>query len=172
MEDVNGSDRFSFEIKQPYVEERLDNNKKREEVAVDAVSFVAETENGKEEVNFVPKKLIIVVTPTYNRAMQAYYLNRIAQTLRLVESPVLKNIITKKGQLFPKGVGLLTERISYSCLRIIDTARCPSARLIACSLKTDKLPLGAAVSLSGGPVVKRSLQKRQIGDKLFKLLKK
>ncbi|EFH66996.1 hypothetical protein ARALYDRAFT_890297 [Arabidopsis lyrata subsp. lyrata] len=103
MEDVNGSDRFSFEIKQPYVEERLDNNKKREEVAVDAVSFVAETENGKEEVNFVPKKLIIVVTPTYNRAMQAYYLNRIAQTLRLVESPVLKNIITKKGQLFPKG---------------------------------------------------------------------
>ncbi|CAL9216459.1 unnamed protein product [Arabidopsis halleri] len=89
MEDVNGSDRFSFEIKQPYVEERLDNNKKREEVAVDAVSFVVENENGKKEVNFVPKKLIIVVTPTYNRAMQAYYLNRIAQTLRLVESPVL-----------------------------------------------------------------------------------
>ncbi|EFH55107.1 hypothetical protein ARALYDRAFT_901159 [Arabidopsis lyrata subsp. lyrata] len=57
-----------------------------------------------------------------------------------------------------------------SCLRIIDTAR--YARLIACSLKTDKLSLGAAVSLSGGPVVKRSLQKRQIGDKLFKLLKK
>ncbi|EFH61071.1 hypothetical protein ARALYDRAFT_897269 [Arabidopsis lyrata subsp. lyrata] len=49
-----------------------------------------------------------------------------------------------------------------SCLRIIDTARCPSTRLIACSLKTDKLPLGAAVTLSGGPVVKRSLQKRQV----------
>jgi hypothetical protein len=88
MEDVNGSDRFSFEIKQPYVEERLE-NRKREEAAVDAVSFVAETENGKKEVNFVPKKLLIVVTPTYNRAMQAYYLNRVAQTLRLVESPVL-----------------------------------------------------------------------------------
>ncbi|CAL9245300.1 unnamed protein product [Arabidopsis halleri] len=49
-----------------------------------------------------------------------------------------------------------------SCLRIIASARCPSARLIACSLKTDKLPLGAGVSLSGGPVVKRSLQKRQV----------
>ncbi|CAE6081744.1 unnamed protein product [Arabidopsis arenosa] len=42
-----------------------------------------------------------------------------------------------------------------SCLRIIASARCPSARLIACSLKTDKLPLGAGVSLSVGPVVKR-----------------
>ncbi|KAG7566794.1 Ribosome recycling factor [Arabidopsis suecica] len=49
-----------------------------------------------------------------------------------------------------------------SCLRIIASARCPSARLIACSLKTDKLPLGAGVNLSGGPVVKRSLQKRLV----------
>ncbi|KAL1193611.1 putative beta-1,4-xylosyltransferase IRX9H [Cardamine amara subsp. amara] len=91
MEDVNGNstDRFSFEIEQPYVDERLD-DKKREDVAVDAVSFVAETEIGKtKEMSVVARKLIIVITPTYNRAMQAYYLNRIAQTLRLVEPPVL-----------------------------------------------------------------------------------
>ncbi|WZZ16497.1 hypothetical protein YC2023_109586 [Brassica napus] len=60
----------------------------REEVAVDGVSFV-EIEKKEEEMEFVPRKLIIVVTPTYNRAMQAYYLNKIAHTLRLVESPVL-----------------------------------------------------------------------------------
>ncbi|KAF8084095.1 hypothetical protein N665_0734s0019 [Sinapis alba] len=80
---IEDTDRFSFEIKPPNVEEPL----KREEVAVDGVSFSAET---KEEVfDFAPRKLVIVVTPTYNRAMQAYYLNRVAQTLRLVEPPVL-----------------------------------------------------------------------------------
>ncbi|XP_023639073.1 ribosome-recycling factor, chloroplastic [Capsella rubella] len=49
-----------------------------------------------------------------------------------------------------------------SCLRIIASARSPSARLFACSLKTDKLRLGAGLNLSGGPVVKRSLQKRLV----------
>ncbi|XP_010413185.1 PREDICTED: ribosome-recycling factor, chloroplastic-like [Camelina sativa] len=49
-----------------------------------------------------------------------------------------------------------------SCLRIIASARSPSARLIACSLRTGKLGLGAGVHLSGGPVVKRSLQKRLV----------
>nr|XP_010908069.1 probable beta-1,4-xylosyltransferase IRX9H [Elaeis guineensis]XP_029117498.1 probable beta-1,4-xylosyltransferase IRX9H [Elaeis guineensis] len=34
-------------------------------------------------------KLLIVVTPTYNRALQAYYLNRLGQTLRLVPPPLL-----------------------------------------------------------------------------------
>ncbi|WOL04250.1 putative beta-1,4-xylosyltransferase IRX9H [Canna indica] len=34
-------------------------------------------------------KLLIIVTPTYNRASQSYYLNRLAQTLRLVPSPLL-----------------------------------------------------------------------------------
>ncbi|KAL1197625.1 Ribosome-recycling factor [Cardamine amara subsp. amara] len=49
-----------------------------------------------------------------------------------------------------------------SCWRIIASAKSPSARLIACSLKTEKLRLGAGVNLSGGPVVKRSLQKRLV----------
>ncbi|URE04091.1 PGAM [Musa troglodytarum] len=34
-------------------------------------------------------KLLIVVTPTYNRASQSYYLNRLGQTLRLVPPPLL-----------------------------------------------------------------------------------
>ncbi|KAJ0970502.1 hypothetical protein J5N97_023379 [Dioscorea zingiberensis] len=37
----------------------------------------------------LPQKLLIVVTPTYNRALQAYYLNRLGQTLRLVPQPLL-----------------------------------------------------------------------------------
>ncbi|KAL5988377.1 Pglcat2p [Asimina triloba] len=32
---------------------------------------------------------LIIVTPTYNRALQAYYLNRLGQTLRLVPPPLL-----------------------------------------------------------------------------------
>ncbi|XP_009398588.2 probable beta-1,4-xylosyltransferase IRX9H [Musa acuminata AAA Group] len=35
------------------------------------------------------RKLLIVVTPTYNRAFQSYYLTRLGQTLRLVPPPLL-----------------------------------------------------------------------------------
>ncbi|KAI3890335.1 hypothetical protein MKW92_007750 [Papaver armeniacum] len=37
----------------------------------------------------IPKKQLIIVTPTYNRALQAYFLHRLGQTLRLVEAPLL-----------------------------------------------------------------------------------
>ncbi|KAI4321463.1 hypothetical protein MLD38_034838 [Melastoma candidum] len=39
--------------------------------------------------DFAPRKQLIVVTPTYNRAMQGYFLNRVGQVLRLVPPPVL-----------------------------------------------------------------------------------
>lgn len=42
-------------------------------------------------------KLVIVVTPTYNRAAQGYYLNRLAHTLRLVEPPLLW-IVVEMGE--------------------------------------------------------------------------
>lgn len=45
--------------------------------------------DGKERFDFVPQKLLIVVTPTYNRALQAYCLNRLGQVLRLVQPPLL-----------------------------------------------------------------------------------
>ena len=96
IDDVN---RFDFEIKPPNVEESL---KRREEVAVDGVSFSAESKNKKEEEeeDFAPRKLVIVVTPTYNRAMQAYNLNRVAQTLRLVEAPVLWIVVEGNAASF------------------------------------------------------------------------
>lgn len=44
----------------------------------------------RKQFNPVPEhKLLIVVTPTYNRAAQAYFLHRLAQTLRLVPPPLL-----------------------------------------------------------------------------------
>ncbi|KAJ0235446.1 beta-1,4-xylosyltransferase IRX9H [Hirschfeldia incana] len=94
----DGSDRSSFAIKPP-------SNVKREEVGVDGVSLVAEETKKKkeEEEDFdlvVPRKLVIVVTPTYNRAMQAYYLNRVAQTLRLVEPPVLWIVVEGNAASF------------------------------------------------------------------------
>ncbi|CAN7133659.1 unnamed protein product [Brassica rapa subsp. narinosa] len=100
IDDVNSTtDRFNFEIKPPNVEESLE---RREEVAVDGVSFSAESKNKKEEEeeDFAPRKLVIVVTPTYNRAMQAYYLNRVAQTLRLVEAPVLWIVVEGNAASF------------------------------------------------------------------------
>nr|VDD10001.1 unnamed protein product [Brassica rapa] len=51
-----------------------------------------------------------------------------------------------------------------SCLRVMASDKASSARAIACSLRSDIPWLGAGVKLSGGgvPVVKRSLQKRQV----------
>ncbi|KAG6400400.1 hypothetical protein SASPL_137230 [Salvia splendens] len=43
----------------------------------------------KKVLDFVPGKHLIVVTPTYSRAIQAYYLTRLGQVLRLVKPPVL-----------------------------------------------------------------------------------
>ncbi|MQL84082.1 hypothetical protein Taro_016599 [Colocasia esculenta] len=41
------------------------------------------------EATPLPGKLLIVVTPTYNRAFQAFYLTRLGQALRLVRAPLL-----------------------------------------------------------------------------------
>lgn len=50
-----------------------------------------------------------------------------------------------------------------SCLRVMASNNASSARAIACSLRSDNPWLGAGVKLSGGgPVVKRSLQKRVV----------
>ncbi|XP_018432934.1 probable beta-1,4-xylosyltransferase IRX9H [Raphanus sativus] len=88
IDDMNGTDHSTFQIKPP-------SNVKREEIGVDGVSFVAEDLD-----LVVPRKLVIVVTPTYNRAMQAYYLNRVAQTLRLVEPPVLWIVVEGNAASF------------------------------------------------------------------------
>lgn len=44
------------------------------------------------------RKLLIVVTPTYTRPFQAYYLNRLAQTLKLVPPPLIWIVIEMNAQ--------------------------------------------------------------------------
>ncbi|XP_074286967.1 putative beta-1,4-xylosyltransferase IRX9H [Silene latifolia] len=48
--------------------------------------------------DYKPRKLLIVVTPTYNRVLQAYYLNRLGQVLSLVEAPVLWIVVEMDAQ--------------------------------------------------------------------------
>lgn len=61
-----------------------------ENLPLDRVELAAvDVKDVKEKFDFVPRKQLIVVTPTYNRALQAYYLNRLGQTLRLVAPPIL-----------------------------------------------------------------------------------
>ncbi|XP_010556502.1 PREDICTED: probable beta-1,4-xylosyltransferase IRX9H isoform X2 [Tarenaya hassleriana] len=104
VNDVRVTDRLSFEIKPPYDDARSGGaNGRREDLAIDAVSFAVEM-NMREKVSgkfdFVPRKQIIVVTPTYNRAIQAYYLNRMAQTLRLVPPPLLWIVVEANAASF------------------------------------------------------------------------
>lgn len=92
VDDVRTHD-FSFEIKPPpvNVKQNLDNGVlRREDIVVDAVALGIQTRSDrKERVDFIPRKQLIVVTPTYNRAFQAFYLNRLGQVLRLVPPPLL-----------------------------------------------------------------------------------
>ncbi|KAE9603808.1 hypothetical protein Lal_00002260 [Lupinus albus] len=79
---------------------------------IDPLSLTVENHNSEAVTNFrfdfVPRKQLIVVTPTYNRAFQAYFLNRLGQVLRLVPPPVLWIVVemnpasTKTAELLRK----------------------------------------------------------------------
>ncbi|KAE8653932.1 putative beta-1,4-xylosyltransferase IRX9H [Hibiscus syriacus] len=66
------------------------------------VSYVAlgvntRLEEQKEVADSIePLKQLIVVTPTYNRAFQAYFLNRLGQVLRLVKPPLVWIVVEEK----------------------------------------------------------------------------
>lgn len=47
-----------------------------------------------------PLKQLIVVTPTYNRGFQAYFLNRLGQVLRLVKPPLVWIVVEEKVASF------------------------------------------------------------------------
>ncbi|KAJ1269788.1 hypothetical protein BS78_06G004100 [Paspalum vaginatum] len=59
---------------------------------------------GDDEVN--SEKLLIVVTPTRARAAQAFYLSRMAQTLRLVDAPLLW-LVVEAGKPTPEAADAL-----------------------------------------------------------------
>ncbi|KAI3465184.1 hypothetical protein Pfo_021847 [Paulownia fortunei] len=97
--DLRNSD-FSFEMKPAVVNVEKNvgdlgfiERPKENDMVVDAVELgVVKRTDGNEIkriFDFVPRKQLILVTPTYNRAMQAFYLNRLGQVLRLVRPPVL-----------------------------------------------------------------------------------
>lgn len=50
------------------------------------------------DAELVPRKLLIIVTPTYERPFQAYYLNRMAHTLRVVPPPLLWIVVEMSAQ--------------------------------------------------------------------------
>ncbi|XP_068654956.1 probable beta-1,4-xylosyltransferase IRX9H isoform X2 [Aristolochia californica] len=71
------------------------------------------TELQVEKFNFIPRKLLIVVTPTYNRAYQAYYLNRLCQTLKLVPPPLLWIVVETKSQSYETAEILRKSGVMY-----------------------------------------------------------
>ncbi|CAK7353278.1 unnamed protein product [Dovyalis caffra] len=51
-----------------------------------------------EDVDLVSRKLLIIVTPTHARPLQAYYLSRLAHTLKLVQPPLLWIVVEMTSQ--------------------------------------------------------------------------
>nr|GME00320.1 probable beta-1,4-xylosyltransferase IRX9H [Ipomoea batatas] len=92
FEDLNSSN-FPGKMKLPLVNDRLELKDAvipRPSAIVDRVQLqIEEKKEMNEQLDLNPQKQLIVVTPTYNRALQAYYLNRLGQVLKLVEPPLL-----------------------------------------------------------------------------------
>ncbi|KAK8669014.1 hypothetical protein V6N13_106455 [Hibiscus sabdariffa] len=51
-----------------------------------------------QDINPESRKLLIVITPTHARPLQAYYLNRLAYTLKLVQPPLLWIVVEMTSQ--------------------------------------------------------------------------
>lgn len=71
----------------------------KEQLSADILSnntFI--NESLPEDLDLVSRKLLIIVTPTYARPFQAYYLNRLAQTLKLVQPPLLWIVVEMTSQ--------------------------------------------------------------------------
>lgn len=100
--DIRSHD-FSFEIKPPHVNVQLDDDDNRnirhDDFAFRTLSLggVDTQLNSVSRFDYVERKQLIVITPTYNRALQAYYLNRLGQVLRLVQPPLLWIVVEMKA---------------------------------------------------------------------------
>ncbi|KAM6575012.1 probable beta-1,4-xylosyltransferase IRX9H [Cannabis sativa] len=99
VNDIQARD-FSFDIKPSHVNVRFEDEAAKAGSIRDPIvkpeQFMADVRLGAEAqpessdgLVFLPRKELIVVTPTYNRPLQAYFLNRLGQVLRLVPPPLL-----------------------------------------------------------------------------------
>lgn len=69
-------------------------NELKDEIPVDAFS----NKSVGESSNISFQNFLIIVTPTYGRPTQAYYLNRLAHTLKLVRPPLLWIVVEMTSQ--------------------------------------------------------------------------
>ncbi|KAK6927378.1 Glycosyl transferase, family 43 [Dillenia turbinata] len=59
---------------------------------------IRETESVIQDYNVTAQKLLIIVTPTHTRPLQAYYLNRLANTIKLIRPPMLWIVVEMTSQ--------------------------------------------------------------------------
>lgn len=104
LDDVNPQD-FSFDRDLTTVVVTRDRNSN---VIVDAVTLLAKLP--EKPTKF---KQLIVVTPTYNRALQAYFLNRLSQALSLVPPPLLWIVVEMNSASVETSRLLRRSRVMY-----------------------------------------------------------
>ncbi|TYJ28875.1 hypothetical protein E1A91_A06G031100v1 [Gossypium mustelinum] len=119
--DIRAED-FAFpELKPPHVDLLLDDQ------IVTSVSLGIHTrlQEPKEVDDLIgpPLKQLIVVTPTYNRGFQAYFLNRLGQVLRLVKPPLVWIVVEEKVASFETAEILRRTGVMY---RHVVCTRSPS----------------------------------------------
>lgn len=66
-----------------------------------------------QDVELVSRKLLIIVTATYERPYQAYYLNRLAHTLKVVPPPLLWIVVEMASQSTETAKILLETGVMY-----------------------------------------------------------
>lgn len=76
------------------VESQLKESKPIDAISEDTISNVSLVQESDLEL----RKLLIIVTPTYARPFQAYYLNRLAHTLKLISPPLLWIVVEMTSQ--------------------------------------------------------------------------
>ncbi|KAL5074151.1 hypothetical protein RYX36_013135 [Vicia faba] len=70
----------------------------QEQELTNGVAYNISDSQFSEESYLESQKLLIVITPTYNRLFQAYYLHRLSQTLKLVQPPLLWIVVEMNSQ--------------------------------------------------------------------------
>ncbi|KAG2667859.1 hypothetical protein I3843_15G129900 [Carya illinoinensis] len=98
-DDIRAQSHDFFEIKPPLLNvHQKDLVLAHQREASDDRVLVGEVSLGERvRSDLVPRKQLIVVTPTYDRALQAYFLNRLGQVLRLVPPPLLWIVVETKA---------------------------------------------------------------------------